>query len=129
MLTASNLMVPKQVPTDQSHEAGGRGKALPCSAVSTGDTFPLHPLKYMNNMFLSYALIMVQVPALVRGQTMVSFNREENRDDLPQCQLGEERQVLMLRKGSYDSEVKLSYFLGGGGARRKRTRSLFGDFE
>lgn len=31
MLTATNLMVPKQVPTDQSHEAGGRGKALLCS--------------------------------------------------------------------------------------------------
>lgn len=30
MLTATNLMVPKQVPTDQSHEAGGRGKALLC---------------------------------------------------------------------------------------------------
>lgn len=30
MLTATNLMVPKQVPTDRSHEAGGRGKALLC---------------------------------------------------------------------------------------------------
>lgn len=31
----------------------------------------------------------VRVPALIRGQTMISFkNREENRGDLPQCWLG-----------------------------------------
>lgn len=30
MLTVTNLMVPKQVPTDRSHEAGGKGKALLC---------------------------------------------------------------------------------------------------
>lgn len=38
MLTATNLMVPKQVPTDQSHEAGGGGKALLCGAQ--GERFP-----------------------------------------------------------------------------------------
>jgi len=38
MLTATNLMVPKQVPTDQSHEAGGRGKASLCG--EQGERFP-----------------------------------------------------------------------------------------
>lgn len=38
MLTATNLMVPKQVPTDQSHEVGGRGKALLCG--EQGESFP-----------------------------------------------------------------------------------------
>lgn len=34
-------------------------------------------------------MIMVKVPALICGQTMISFkNKEENRGDLPQCRLG-----------------------------------------